>query len=93
MNMEPGQSALPAGEEEPKPGPDHAQIHLLLGVELNVQETVLRLSHATHKTARFLADGVNMEPGQSALRHVEEEPKPGPDPAQILLLFAVELNV
>ena len=40
-----------------------------------------------------MADGVNMEPGQSALRPVEEEPKPGPDPAQILLLFTVELNV
>ena len=93
VNMEPGQSVLMNVEEEPKPGPDPAQILLLFTVEMNVQETALRLSHATLKTARFMADGVNMEPGQSALRNVEEEPKPGPDPAQILLLFTVERNV
>ena len=93
VNMEPGQSALRPVEEEPKPGPNPAQILLLFTVELNVQETALRLGHATFKTARFMAGGVNMEPGQSALRPVEEEPKPGPDPAQILLLFTVELNV
>ena len=34
-----------------------------------------------------------METGQSALRPVEEEPKHGPEPAQILLLLTEELNV
>ena len=31
-----------------------------------------------------------MEPGQSALRNVEKEPKHEPEPAQILLLLTVE---
>ena len=90
VNMEPGQSVLMNVEEEPKPGPDPAQILLLFTVEMNVQETALRHSHATLKTARFMADGVNMEPGQSAPRLVEEEPKHEPEPAQILPLLTVE---
>ena len=93
VNMGPCQGALRPVEEEPKPGPDPAQILLLLTVELNVQETALRLSHATLKNARLMADGVNMEPGQCALRPVEKDFSQEPDPAQILLLFTVELNV
>ena len=93
VNMEPGQGALRIVEQEPKHGSEPAQILLLFTVELNVQETALRLSHATLKTARFVADGVNMEPGQSALRNVEQELWHGPEPAQILLLLMVELNV
>ena len=40
-----------------------------------------------------MVNGMSMEAGQSALRPVEEEPKHGPDPAQILLLLTEELNV
>ena len=93
MTMEPGHCALRNVEEDPKHEPDPAQILLLLTVVLNVQETALRLSRATFKTARFMADGVNMEPGQCALRPVEKDFSQEPDPAQILPLFTVELNV
>ena len=88
-----GQTALRNVEEEPKPGPDPAQCLLLLTMEQIVKEKALRNRIATHKTARLMVDGVNMESGQTVLRNVEEEPKPGPDPAQILLLFTVELIV
>ncbi|XP_063690486.1 uncharacterized protein LOC134823063 [Bolinopsis microptera] len=93
LTMETGQSALLHVEEDPSQEPEPAQILLLFTVELNVQETALRLSHATLKAARLMADGVTMETGQSVLKHVEEDPSQEPEPAQILLLFTMELNV
>ena len=93
VNMKPGQSALRPVEKDFSLEPDPAQILLLFTVELNVQETALRLSHATLKTARFMADGVNMEPGQCALRPVDQEPKHEPEPARNLFLLTVETNV
>ena len=73
-----------------KHGPEPAQIQFL---QLNVQETALRPSHARLKTARLMADGVTMETGLSVLRNVEEDLSQEPGPAQILLLLTVETIV
>ncbi|XP_063690949.1 coadhesin-like [Bolinopsis microptera] len=41
----------------------------------------------------LMVDGVTMESGQTVLRNVEQDPSQEPEPAQILLLLTVELNV
>ena len=91
--METGHCAQQIVDQKPKHELDPAQILLLFTVVLNVQEKVLRNRIATLKTARFMADGVTMERGQSALTPVEEEPKHEPELAQILPLLTAGLNV